>query len=67
MKLQIMLLISYMKEIKIFYFYQNSNESRSFRKFYKSKKRFCIHGDYYYDDKTNSWLTNEELKVLIEK
>ena len=33
--------------------------------FYKSKSReIIIHDDYFYDDKTNSWLTNEELKSV---
>ena len=33
--------------------------------FYKSKSReIIIHDDYFYDDKTNSWITNEELKSV---
>ena len=33
--------------------------------FYKSKSReIIIHDDYFYDDKTNNWLTNEELKSV---
>ena len=33
--------------------------------FYKSKSReIIIHDDYFYDDKTNNWITNEELKSV---